>query len=88
MLEELIEHSYFQAKVLPDVLKCAKGLVVYKLAVSEFIMADFEACECYCELAIRVFDEISDVLKLRFINIIQNIYNMIGLVLGQRKSYE
>ena len=36
----------------------------------------------------KLFDAVSDGLKLRFFNSLQEIYNTIGLILGHREDFE
>lgn len=74
--------------LVQDALKCASAIVSQKLAQTFYNEEQFERCEIQLEKALQKFNQVSDVLKLRFINSIQCIYNQMGLVQGHRQAYD
>jgi tetratricopeptide (TPR) repeat protein len=70
------------------VFTCARAIVLSRLGQNYYISTEFERSEQIFKQALNLFDSANDVLKLRFFNSLQEIYNTIGLILGHREDYE
>eukprot|EP00347_Sterkiella_histriomuscorum_P007379 403349164 len=90
--KKLLENDYLnmntQSQHQSQVILCAIGMIKYKLGVNYFDCEEYSDAENYLRESLEIFDQISDILKIRFFNTIQDIYNHIGITHCNRGSHE
>lgn len=70
-----------------DDLRCARGLVFHMLGQSHFGLKDFDQALGEFVNCLSCFDSVSnEALKLRFVNVLQDTYNLAGKVLCEMQN--
>lgn len=67
-----------------DVMRCALGLILYKLGINFYDTEETSDALAYLEKSFELMDSIPDNFKLRHLNVIQDLYNHIAIVLSER----
>ena len=70
-----------------DDLRCARGLVFHFLGQSYFGLKDYDSALGEFVNCLSCFDSVSnEAVKLRFVNVLQDTYNLAGKVLCQMQN--
>ncbi|CDW81364.1 kif1-binding protein homolog [Stylonychia lemnae] len=90
--KKLLENDYLNPKSnsqqQSQIIDCATAIVKFKLGLNFFDCEEYSDAEVLMRESLEVFDRISDVLKIRYFNTIQDIYNNIGITYCNRGSHE
>ena len=71
-----------------DVMRCALGLILHKLGLNFHDTEERSDALAYLEKSFELMDSIPDNFKLRHLNVIQDLYNHIAIVLSERDRTE
>lgn len=71
-----------------DVMRCALGLIMHKLGINYYDTEEASDALAYLEKSFELMDSIPDNFKLRHLNVIQDLYNHIAIVLSERERAE
>ena len=67
-----------------DVMRCALGLIMHKLGLNFYETEEQSEGLTYLKKSFELMDSLPDVLKLRHLNVIQDLYNHIAIILSDR----
>ena len=67
-----------------DVMRCALGLVMYKLGLNLYEAEESKDGLVYLKKSFQLMDSLPNGLKLRHLNTIQDLYNHIAIILSDR----
>ena len=67
---------------------CANAIIFYRLGKNYFDSEESKEAFHYFTLSLRLFNCLSDSLKLRYINSIQDIYNHLGIIHCTKEQYK
>lgn len=74
--ENLSENDSIQSQSEgSDIMRCALGLVMYKLGINFYDSEEAKEALVYLKKSFELMDSISDQFKLRHLNTIQDLYN-------------
>jgi tetratricopeptide (TPR) repeat protein len=72
-----------------DVMRCALGLILYKLGLNFYESEEPSQAYAHLEKALQLIDSLPFGLKIRHLNSVQDLYNHIAIILSDRdKSKE
>jgi hypothetical protein len=67
-----------------DVMRCALGLVMYKLGLNFYDAEEARDGLIFLKKSFELMDSLPNGLKLRHLNTIQDLYNHIAIIISER----
>jgi len=67
-----------------DIMRCALGLIMHKLGVNFYDAEEASEAVEYLKKALELMDSLPDTLKLRHLNVVQDLYNYIAIIFADR----
>ena len=65
-------------------MRCALGLVLHKLGINFYEAEETKDALAYLRKSFEYMDSLPDQLKIRHLNIIQDLYNHIAIISAER----
>ena len=69
-----------------DIMRCALGLIMHKLGINFYDAEEASEALEYLKKALELMDSLPDMLKLRHLNIVQDLYNYMAIINADREK--
>ena len=67
---------------------CARMLIYYHLGLNYVDTEEFSEGEKHLDQALALLNQLSDSLKLRYITVVQDVYNNLGIINSNRDNHK
>ena len=85
----MTENEQQEAQENPYVLAmCARMLIYYHLGLNYVDTEEFSEGERHLDQALGLVNQLSDPLKMRYITVVQDVYNNLGIINSNRDNHK
>ena len=82
--ENVSENDSVSQTQSSDVMRCALGIVMHKLGINFYDSEEATESLAHLKKSFDLMDSLPDQLKLRHMNLIQDLFNHLGIILSDR----